>query len=68
MKLSSWTPNTINQIPGFKTMFRLAKAEEAPNNALQPTRGERVSSTAKDAVAETRPPLAAECDVMRRRE
>ena len=27
-------------------MFRLAKIEEAHNNALQPTRGERVSSTA----------------------
>mgnify|MGYP007010134258 CR=1 FL=1 len=46
-------------------MFRLPKAEEAPNNALQPTRGERVSSTAKSALAETRSPLAAECDVMR---
>ena len=49
-------------------MFRLAKVEEAPNNALQPTRGERVSSSAKSAAEKTRPPLAAECDVMRGRE
>ena len=46
-------------------MFRITKTEEAPNNALQPTRGERVSSSAKSAAEKTRSPLAAECGVMR---